>query len=109
MEKPKYKLYAGKLTDLHENIRFSFYARGSKYILVFSDIEPTGFIEVTEEMQTKLKKEEREWLLKCKMTVSTEHIMENSKEYSKALMEYADTLEEMLKEEVKKQEEEANK
>lgn len=104
MDGIKYKLFAGKLKNLPDDIRFSYYGGKSNYALVFADkAEIKGFIEITEEMQKELKKDEKDWLLKCKLTVNSEYIAQHSKEYGKMLAEYADALEKELKEEMERQ------
>lgn len=98
-KKQEYKLFAGKLKNLPDGERFSYYGWQSTYALVFSPKdEIKGFVEVNDAMIHELKKDEKDWLLKCKLTVNSEYIAKNSKEYSEMLSEYADILEKELKE-----------
>lgn len=99
----KYKLYAGKLNKIPEQARFSFYSANSTYALIFINTEPPkGFVLVDSELERFLKKEEKEWVYKCKMTLHTENLAEHSKEYSRILTEYANILEKELEAEYKK-------
>lgn len=89
----KYKLYAGKYTNVNE--KYTFKSGDSPYMLIFScGKAPAGFTEIPLEKQKNLKQEEREWLWTVKLCINTAHVKNNQKlfkEYMQSFLERLDS------------------
>ena len=94
----KYKVFAGRLQALPPTIEFSYYGGNSKYMLVYSPFSPDiSFTEIPLEKEKNLASDEREWLARCKITLSARWSRENEEERVSVLEEIMNRWEEELK------------
>lgn len=107
----KYRLYAGFIQDIPQGVKYSCIPSHHQYLLVYTDIplaEKDGFILQDENAEMSLNREEKLWLAACKLDVNTKVMREREKEYSSALMDYFDKVEDILKEKRQKETEKEN-
>lgn len=68
----EYKLYVGDIfSSGYADARYSFVSKKLEYALAFDNKRPKG---MRVKKETDLTREEREWLLCCKMKINTEYI-----------------------------------
>lgn len=111
-EVKKYHLYAGLVQDIPHGVKYSCIPSHHQYLLVYTDIplaEKDGFILQDENAEMSLNREEKSWLTACKLEINTQAMREREKEYSSALMDYFDKVEEALKEQKRQKEQETQK
>jgi hypothetical protein len=77
-----YTLYIGKLDDMPEGEKYTFYSPESGYLLVYSDNTDLPLGRVPAENEAKLKKTERDWLRYARMEIAVSAIGEAAREIS---------------------------
>lgn len=105
-EVQKYKLYTGKFQFISDEIKYSFVGSHNKYMLVFTDEKPEGkFVEVPDELLKQLTREEKDWLLGCKIKINTDFIKKNEEKSIDFLEGFIKRFEQELKKEKRKKKE----
>lgn len=105
-EVQKYKLYAGKFQFISDTIKYSFVGSHNKYMLVFADEKPEGkFVEVPDNLLKQLTREEKDWLLGCKIKINTDFIKKNEEKSIDFLEGFIKRFEQELKKEKRKKKE----
>ena len=100
-----YRLYATKSGEIPEGVEFSLRPYNVNYLLVFTDKElGKPFVEIPPE--TELTEQEQAFVTRCKAIINQRYLNEHKEEYMEALKAFLDSLEEELKAERKKTEEE---
>ena len=104
-----YRLYAtkskSKRTEKIAEKEFSLRPCNTDYLLVFTDKElKKPFVEIPPE--TELTEQEQAFVTRCKAIINQRYLNEHKDEYVEALKAFLDSLEEELKAERKKTEEE---
>ena len=105
-EVKKYRLYAGLVQDIPQGVKYSCIPSHHQYMLVYTDIplsEKDGFVLQGENAEMSLNREEKIWLTSCKLKINTQAMRERESEYSSALMDYFDKVEDILKEKRQKE------
>lgn len=100
-EVKKYKLYAGKVQNVPENVKYSLVPSHCQYLLIYTDQEPlekSKFVEI-DETNVKLNTQEREWLFQSKLYINAQHLKEREREYVDAFNNFFDVLEQELQKE----------
>lgn len=111
-EVKKYRLYAGLVQDIPQGVKYSCIPSHHQYLLIYADTPPEqkeNFILQDEAVEATLNREEKSWLTACKLEINTQAMREREKEYSSALMDYFDKVEEALKEQKRQKEQETQK
>ena len=100
-----YRLYATKTGEIPDGVEFSLRPCNTDYLLVFTDKElKKPFVEIPPE--TELTEQEQAFVTRSKAIINKRHIDEHQEEYAEALSGFLDSLEEELKAEKKKTEDE---
>jgi hypothetical protein len=92
----KYSLYIGKLQNLPEYVKYSYYSSDSGYLLAYSDKEIRGMSKVPLENESRLLNAEKVWLKQCKMALNGNALKESKKEYLQLLSDFLDNFEKEL-------------
>ena len=99
MSKSKYCLYIGKIQNIPEEAKYTYYNSDNQYILLFMDKKPKigDFRLVPAKLHKDLTTEEKKWLTSIKLLINAEYIRQNSDKFGKVLEQFADELEKQLK------------
>lgn len=97
----EYKLYVGKLQELPEGVKYSYYNSSHEYILIYTDLklDATKFYTVDDSLLCKLNSQERSWLQQAVVTVNAAYIRQNRNKVIDLLERLLDKYEEELKKE----------
>lgn len=58
-----YRLYVGRLQEIPEEVKYSFYSSRRGYLFLYTDVKmPDSFVEIDPSHYVELSTEERKWL-----------------------------------------------
>ena len=93
-----YHLYVGKLQDIPEGVRYSYWGSGRGYLFLYTNIEhPKGFALVQPEHYGELIGEEQAWLNFSKGEIMVEYLKTHKPTEEEILDAYFESIEERLK------------
>lgn len=93
-----YHLYVGRLQDIPEGVKYSFWGSKRNYLFLYTDIEyPKGFALVEPQNYGELTDEEQAWLDFSTGEVILEYLKGHQPTEEEVLMAYFDNIEERLK------------
>lgn len=103
-EKGKYNLYVSRInTAIPSDVTYSLVPNHHQYRLLYTDkslSDQDGFALIPED--TRLNKQEREWLFQSKVTINGKYLKQREQEYSAAMSAFLDVFEQELKKEKEK-------
>lgn len=100
-----YKLYATKKGEIPNGVEFSLRPYGADYLLVFTDKElKKPFVEIPPEIP--LTEQERRFVSHCKLVIGKRYLDRYKTVYTPVLDEFCDRLEEELRAEEEKENDE---
>ena len=89
-EVKKYRLYAGLVQDIPQGVKYSCIPSHHQYLLIYTDTPPEpneNFILQDEAVGATPNREEKRWLLACKLEINTKAKRTREKEKSSAVMD----------------------